>query len=207
MQVSFTSKTYVQDTFLLNNYLMSYASDDTETQRCSYKVVSKTAGFKWKYRVLKNFPQNKIRTGMVVGHGKHLHQPSGRREKGNKVQYINKWINIAHFLSFFPSVRIFPSQNIFLQFSIDDISSLPPFHLHQPYSLAPHYWRHITAPSLPYINPVLGWPAFFLDSWPLRTCPETSVRSYHYLLHNDPEKHSSHSYKVVTCVQVARWWF
>jgi len=95
MQVSFTSTTFVQDTFLLNNYLMSYASDDSGTQRCSYKAVSKTAGFKWKYRVFKNFSQNKIWTGMVVGHGKHLHEQSGRREKGKKVQYINKWINIA----------------------------------------------------------------------------------------------------------------
>lgn len=53
---------------------MSYASDDTETQWCSYTVVSKTAGFKWKYRMLKNFSRNKIRTGMVVGHRKHLHE-------------------------------------------------------------------------------------------------------------------------------------
>jgi hypothetical protein len=80
---------------LLNNYLMSYLSYDTETQWRSCKVVSKTAGFKWKYRVLKIFSQNKIRTGMVVGHGKHLHEQSGRREKGNKVQNINESINVA----------------------------------------------------------------------------------------------------------------
>jgi len=49
MQVSFTSTTFVQDIFLLKNYLMSYDSDDTGTQWCSYKAVSKTAGFKWKY--------------------------------------------------------------------------------------------------------------------------------------------------------------
>jgi len=49
MQVSFTSTTFVRDTFPLNNYLMSYASDDTETQWCSYKVASKIAEFKWKY--------------------------------------------------------------------------------------------------------------------------------------------------------------
>jgi hypothetical protein len=34
------------------------------------------------------------------------------------------------------------------------------------------------------------------DSWALKMgpidCPETSVRNYHYLLHNSPEKHRSH---------------
>lgn len=40
--------------------------------------------------VLKNFLQNKIWTGKVVGHRKYLHEWSGRREKGKKVQYINK---------------------------------------------------------------------------------------------------------------------
>jgi predicted urease superfamily metal-dependent hydrolase len=38
-----------------------------ETHWHSYKVVSKFAGLKWKYRVVKHFSQNKILTCMVVG--------------------------------------------------------------------------------------------------------------------------------------------
>ena len=56
--------------------------------------------------------------------------------------------------------------------------------------------RLITVCTLPDINSVLGFPAFLLDSWPLRMgligCPETSVRNYHYLLCNSIEEHNSH---------------
>jgi hypothetical protein len=73
---------------------------------------------------------------------------------------------------------------------------LPSSHLHQPYWLATCNSKLITAYTLPYINHVLGLPAFFLNSCPLKMrqigCPRTSVRNYHYSLHNNPEECSSH---------------
>lgn len=65
---------------------------------------------------------------MVVGHGKHLHEQSGRREKGNKVQYINKWKNIALYFLFPPLLEFFPPRTSFFNSAlmIDNISSLPP---------------------------------------------------------------------------------
>jgi len=46
-----------------------------------------------------------------------------------------------------------------------------------------------------HINHVLGLPAFYLDSWPLKMeligCPETSVSNYHYLLPINSEQRSS----------------
>jgi hypothetical protein len=45
------------------------------------------------------------------------------------------------------------------------------------------------------MNSLLGRPALFLDSLPFKMgpiyCPETSVRIYHYLLHNNPEERRS----------------
>ena len=62
--------------------------------------------------------------------------------------------------------------------------------------LAPHCSEHITAHTVPFINPVLRLPSFCMNSWPLKMvpigCPETSVRNYHYSLRNTPEECSSH---------------
>ena len=150
MQVSFTSTTSAQDTFLLNNYLMSYVSDDRQTQWYSYIVVSKTAGFKWKYRVFKNFSQNKIQTGMVVGHGKHLHEQSGRREKGNKVQYLNKLINIALYFLCAPLLEFFPPRTSFFNSAL--MMSFPPS-LPSTW-INPTGWHHTTENiSLPTLFP------------------------------------------------------
>jgi hypothetical protein len=74
-----------------------------------------------------------------------------------------------------------------------------PNRLQQPYWLAPRYWELINGYTLPYINSIFGQSAFFLDSWPLKMgpicCPKTSVRNYRYSLHNNTDKHSSHSLK------------
>ena len=75
---------------------------------------------------------------------------------------------------------------------------LASFHLNEPYRLAPCNWELITAHALPCINPILGFLAFFLDSWPLKMgqigCPKMSVSNYHYSLRNNPEDHSSRSW-------------
>ena len=69
-------------------------------------------------------------------------------------------------------------------------------HLHQPYWLPQLYWQHITVHTLLCINPVLGLADFFFsESWPFKKepigCPETSVRSHHYSLGNNPEERNS----------------
>jgi len=52
---------------------------------------------------------------------------------------------------------------------MDDYTSpILPVHLHQPYWLATRYWELITTHTLPCVNPVLAWLAFFLDSWSLK---------------------------------------
>jgi len=48
---------------------------------------------------------------------------------------------------------------------LSDYHTIPPSQLlHQPSWLAPHYRELFTAPTLFYVNSVLGHPAFFLDS-------------------------------------------
>jgi hypothetical protein len=68
--------------------------------------------------------------------------------------------------------------------------------MHQPNWLAPHYWKLLTDHTFPYINTILGQPAFFLDSGPLKMgaigCPKMSVTNYHYLLWNNTEGLSYH---------------
>jgi len=58
--------------------------------------------------------------------------------------------------------------------------------------VAPHYSELTTTHTVPYLNPVLGFPSFFMNSWPLKTgpigSPETSVSNYHYSLRNTPEE-------------------
>jgi hypothetical protein len=83
-----------------------------------------------------------------------------------------------------------------LKAALTTIFPLPPNCLHQPYWLAPRYWELIPAYTLPYINSLLGQPAFLLDSWHLKMRligrTETSVINCHYLLRNNPEERSSH---------------
>jgi len=93
-------------------------------------------------------------------------------------------------------LEFLPSQIVSLQSSTDYNVPVPPNHLHQPYCLAPCYWELITTHTLPYINSILGQPAFFLDSWHLNmgpiSCAKMSVRNHHSSLCINPEKHSSH---------------
>jgi hypothetical protein len=67
--------------------------------------------------------------------------------------------------------------------------------VHQPYWLAPQYCE-LTLPPLPFVNSLLGQPAFVSDSWPLKMgpmgWPETSVRNYHCSLRNNTEERGSH---------------
>ena len=71
------------------------------------------------------------------------------------------------------------------------------FHVNEPYWLAPCNWELVTTHTLLYINRILGFLAFFLDSWPLKMgqigCPKISVSNYHYSPCNNPEDHSSRS--------------
>jgi hypothetical protein len=57
---------------------------------------------------------------------------------------------------------------------------------------------------------VLGLPAYFLDSWPLKMrpigCPETSVRNYHCTVRNSPEGRSSPEAWNHACVNTV-WFF
>ena len=86
------------------------------------------------------------------------------------------YVLLSHLLEFFPS------QIVSLQSCTDYYVPAPPNHLHQPYWLAPCYWELIITHTLPYINSILGQPAFFLDSWPLNkgpiSCAEMLVRNY-----------------------------
>jgi hypothetical protein len=106
------------------------------------------------------------------------------------VMQMFSWVSLPHLFG------ILLSRNVSLQSCTDYHTPLPPKHLHQPYWLALHYWEFITAHTLPFINNVLGQPAFVLDSWPLKKrwigCPESLVRNYHHLLHNNLEEHSSY---------------
>ena len=92
-------------------------------------------------------------------------------------------------------LEILHAQNLLLQSNTDVYNppSLPPA---STLLAGPKLLRLITACAPPDINSVLGFPAFFLDSWPLKMgpicCPETSVRNYHYLLCNNTEEYSSH---------------
>ena len=58
------------------------------------------------------------------------------------------------------------------------------------------YWELFTAHTLLYINPIFGWPAFFLASWHFKIrplgCHKKSVRNYHYSLCKYPGERSSH---------------
>ena len=62
--------------------------------------------------------------------------------------------------------------------------------------------RRLWAGYRPYINLILGLPAFYMDSWLLKMgpigCPETSLRNYYYSPRNNPEKRSSHTRKFIT---------
>ena len=90
---------------------------------------------------------------------------------------------LPHLLGFFPS------QNVFPQSITDDISHLPPIHFHQPMLLRTYHCSH----SALYKS-CTGWPALFLDSWPLNMgpigCPKMSVRNYPYSLLDSPEERS-----------------
>ena len=113
------------------------------------------------------------------------------------IQGGNLCIFILQFLSHFPShfdhaevfqspatapFRILPSQNVFPQSSTDDISHLPPIHFNQPMLLRTYHCPH----SALY-KPCIGWPALFLDSWPLKMGPighpRMTTRNYLHSLH------------------------
>jgi len=102
------------------------------------------------------------------------------------------------FSSLLHLLEIFHYRNVLLQSSTDEWTSpslLPPT---STLLAGTTLLMLITAQALPSINPVLRFPAFFLDSWPLKMrpigCPETSERNYHYLLRNNPEERSSQTF-------------
>jgi hypothetical protein len=92
-------------------------------------------------------------------------------------------------------LEILLSRSLFLQSSTDDCNSpslLPPA---SSLLAANTLMRLFTSHTVPSVYPVLGFPASFLNSWPLKLgpicSPKTSVKNCHCLLRNNQEERSS----------------
>lgn len=125
--------------------------------------------------------------------------------------FVNIYLSMFYWLSFFllsffsyrwlslsPSpalVRNFLSCNVFPQCRMDDY--IPPSVLPPTSTLldGTMLLRTYHCPHSFLYNPVLGFLAFFFDSWPLKRrligCPKSSVRNYQYSLHNSPKEQGS----------------
>ena len=70
----------------------------------------------------------------------------------------------------------------------------PSSHSPQHYWLTPHYWD-FPSPAIFRISTSFGATGFLLDSWTQTMgpigCAETSVRNYHFSLHNNPAEYRS----------------